>query len=42
MMDKLGISLAQAKRDMVELERVLPVMRCRLATGRSALVMLPK
>lgn len=29
MMNNLGLSLAQAKRDMVELERVLPLRRER-------------
>lgn len=38
MMDKFGISIAQAKRDMLELERLLPVTRV-LRDRRSVLVL---
>jgi predicted DNA-binding transcriptional regulator YafY len=38
MINNLGISLAQAKRDMDELERVLPVRRTKGYNGQVALV----
>lgn len=38
MMDKFGISIAQAKRDMLELERLLPVTRV-LRDRRAVLVL---
>jgi hypothetical protein len=40
MMEKLGLSRAQAKRDMLELETVLPVTRHKVVkNGRSFLML---
>jgi hypothetical protein len=40
MVEKFGISLAQAKRDLVELECLLPVRREKRDNRRSVLVMI--
>lgn len=40
MVDKFGMSLAQAKRDMLELERVLPVTRHQLVKNGCSFLML--
>lgn len=41
MMDNFRLSIAQAKRDMLELERVMAVRRERRADGRTYLVAMP-
>jgi hypothetical protein len=43
MMSKLGLSRAQATRDMLELERVLPVRRHKVVkNGRSFLMLMAR
>lgn len=43
MMEKLHLSKAQATKDMLELERVLPVSRHKVVkNGRSFLMLIPK